>query len=452
LEFNKPINESITALQNILTGLLAQKKEPTKSLRQIELGKKSKNEPKTDLIEHAKEQVQQIGDNFRSKTVDSQRMPTDMSTIGEGRLTSPRAYGEKKLKEASNRSIEEFELNKEIKDTVTKIMRDLSGKPALDPETVNLRKLKMMKLDEPTQTAIMKLKDIYDEVKDNQNVDGDDIKQKIDAVINEITKGNQTGKDSKIDSNDNIAMIKSLKDDLEKMRLVDAKEREKIQNHSEKVAQNLLEDIKFKLGNIDTAKLRKSKIDPMTIDLVNELNGLWKQAESGDKNAKKYKEKVEDIIDKLEKNVKKMEASRRYIEKIDEELNTDIDEKNRLEALKESLSKPGKISGKQEEHVKEEIEDIIHEMVGDENVDISKLDRKTLENKYHLSPDKIEEIMNLEHIYEEVKDGKPVDAAHLKEELNVVIHEIEDEIKSIRSEKKLILQAEVPEILKDVVQ
>merc|ERR1711957_610453 len=130
--------------------------------------------------------------------------------------------------------------------------------------------------------------DIYDEVKDNQNVDGDDIKQKIDAVINEITKGNQTGKDSKIDSNDNIAMIKSLKDDLQKMRLVDAKEREKIQNHSEKVAQNLLEDIKFKLGNIDTAKLRKSKIDPMTIDLVNELNGLWKQAESGDKNAKKY--------------------------------------------------------------------------------------------------------------------------------------------------------------------
>ena len=48
--------------------------------------------------------------DYKSKALD--RMATDGSIIGE-RLTSPRAYGEKKLKEASNKSIYEPDLNKE---------------------------------------------------------------------------------------------------------------------------------------------------------------------------------------------------------------------------------------------------------------------------------------------------------------------------------------------------
>merc|ERR1712183_151771 len=121
--------------------------------------------------------------------------------------------------------------------------------------------------------------------------------------------------------------MKILKDDLEKMRVVDQKEREKIQNFAEQVAQNLLKNNKFKLGNVDTAKLRKLKTDPKTIDLVNALNDLWKQAQSGEKNAKKLKEKVQGIIDKLEKSTKKKEASERFVEKIDDELKADLDEK-----------------------------------------------------------------------------------------------------------------------------
>jgi len=430
-------------LQNILAGLLAQRKEPKKSLRQIELGKDTKKDDKRDLIEPAKELVKQIGDNYKSKASDSNRMITDHSIIGEGRLTSPRAYGEKKLKEASNKSIYEPDLNREIKETVTRIMRELAGKPTLDPETVTLRKLKIMKLDDPTCKQIMKLKDIYDEVKNNKYVDSDEIKRKIDAVIAEITKGNQTG-DSPIE------MIKILKNDLEKMRVVDAKEREKIQNITEKVAQNMLQDNKFKLGNVDTAKLRKLKTDPKTIDLVNELSGLWKLAQSGDKNAKKYKEKVQEIIEKLEKNTLKKEASQRFVEKIDEELAADIDEKNRLEELMKLLNKPGKISGKQEEYIKQEIVSIIREMLPDENADISKLNKRLLERKYKLSPEKIEEVMNLLKIYNEVKDGKPVDAAHIKEELEVVVHEIEEEIKSLRSHKEIIKET-APEKMDNIV-
>jgi len=59
------------------------------------------------------------------------------------------------------------------------------------------------------------------------------------------------------------------------------------------------------------------------------------------------------------------------------------------------LNKPGKISGKEEEYIKNELAAIIREMIGDENADIDKLNRRLLERKYKLSPEKIEEVQNL---------------------------------------------------------
>merc|ERR1711953_1309207 len=68
---------------------------------------------------------------------------------------------------------------------------------------------------------------------------------------------------------------------------------------------------------------------------------------------------------------------------------------------------------------------------------MGKTTRKTLRAK-NLDPYTIDEIMKLKHIYEEVEDGKPVDIAHLRKELDEVINEMDEDVKFKRSQRDIM--------------
>ena len=46
--------------------------------------------------------------------------------------------------------------------------------------------------------------------------------------------------------------------------------------------------------------------------------------------------------------------------------------------------------------------------------------------------------MKLKHFYEEVEDGKPVDIKHLRQEIDEVIHEMEEDVELKKSQREIL--------------
>merc|ERR1711862_1005382 len=123
--------------------------------------------------------------------------------------------------------------DKEVLNTVLKMMRDLAKDPKLDPHKTTRKTLRAKKLDPKTIDEIMKLKHIYEEVEDGKPVDIKHLRQELDEVIKEMDEDVVQKKSERqiIESKNEILhkkhdadMIKSLEDSLPKTGLTNEKQ------------------------------------------------------------------------------------------------------------------------------------------------------------------------------------------------------------------------------------
>merc|ERR1712183_284284 len=103
-----------------------------------------------------------------------------------------------------------------------------------------------------------------------------------------------------------------------------------------------------------------------------------------------------------------------------------IEECEDLEKLMDKLPDHGKTTDKQNKQIQKSIRDIMQDLAHDPNLDPHNIDYDEL-RKEGISEHAIEELKKLEHIYDEVDQGKHADISHIKSELESVIDEIEHE-------------------------
>merc|ERR1712013_582128 len=108
-----------------------------------------------------------------------------------------------------------------------------------------------------------------------------------------------------------------------------------------------------------------------------------------------------------------------------------------LKNLEDDLGTSGQTTKAQDKEVLETVLKMMRDLAKDPKLDPHKTTRKTLRAK-RLDPNTIDEIMKLKHIYEEVEDGKPVDIAHLRKELDEVINEMDQDVEMKKSQREIM--------------
>ena len=108
-----------------------------------------------------------------------------------------------------------------------------------------------------------------------------------------------------------------------------------------------------------------------------------------------------------------------------------------MKNLENDLGTSGQTTKAQDQEVLNTVLQMMRDLAKDPKLDPHTTTRKTLRAK-RLDPKTIDEIMKLKHIYEEVEDGKPVDIKHLRQEIDEVIHEMEEDVELKKSQREIL--------------
>jgi len=175
-------------------------------------------------------------------------------------------------------------------------------------------------------------------------------------------------------------------------------------------------------------------LDPKTIHEVEKLQKIRDDLTSGTPvDARQLKNDLNNIINEMEQQA----SANKAIGEKQKELNEDIEKKEHdkelLQDLLDDLPSSGKTTPAQNEAIKNNVIDMINDITGNPDLDISTLTKEQLRDM-GLSPEEIDEIMKLKEIYDQVNSGKPVDITKIKEELSDVIDLIDNDIKNEKAE------------------
>jgi hypothetical protein len=124
--------------------------------------------------------------------------------------------------------------------------------------------------------------------------------------------------------------------------------------------------------------------------------------------------------------------------KNDDEIAHEKHDVDKLHKLEDALGEGGMTTEDQDYAIMCEIRDIMRDLAGDTNLEPLKVTKRGLDKKGY-SPRLVDELLKLKHIYEEVADGKPVDIAHLRAEMDDVMSEMEQDIRVKKSEREIAL-------------
>jgi hypothetical protein len=184
--------------------------------------------------------------------------------------------------------------------------------------------------------------------------------------------------------------------------------------------------------------LRAKGLDPERIKELMDLKGIWLEVQGGGEvEVGHLREELDQVIREIEKEAE--------VRRVDEDIMETGDgyavlmhEAGKLKGL-EVLVLPsgGMTNADQDYEIQKSVKDIMKGLAGDQELDVGNITKKGLRQK-GLDPVTIDELMKLKVIWNEVKDGKPVDASHLKEELDEVIAEIEKDAEDKRAEDEIM--------------
>ena len=105
----------------------------------------------------------------------------------------------------------------------------------------------------------------------------------------------------------------------------------------------------------------------------------------------------------------------------------------KLKELEMHLPTTGKTNADQDYEIQKSVKVIMQDLAHDKNLDPATITKKELMSM-DCDPKTIDEVMKLKGIYNEVKDGAPVDVQHLRGELDEVVLEIEKDAEHKRAE------------------
>merc|ERR1712203_981025 len=108
-----------------------------------------------------------------------------------------------------------------------------------------------------------------------------------------------------------------------------------------------------------------------------------------------------------------------------------------LKNLEDDLGTSGTTTKAQDQEVLKTVLKMMRDLAKDPKLNPHKTTRTTLRKK-NLEPKTIDEIMKLKHIYEECEDGKPVDIKHLRQELDEVINEMDEDVKEEKEQRSIM--------------
>jgi hypothetical protein len=109
----------------------------------------------------------------------------------------------------------------------------------------------------------------------------------------------------------------------------------------------------------------------------------------------------------------------------------------KLNDLELHLPITGKTNADQDYEIQRSVRDIMQDLAHDKNLNPETMNKKDL-MRMDLDPKTIDELMKLKHIYIETKDGAPVDAAHIRSELEDVKNEIVADAEHKRAEDDIL--------------
>ena len=323
-------------------------------------------------------------------------------------------------------------------------MKNLSGDPNLDIPKTNRRSLRKLGLDQQSIEDVIRLQRIYNEVKDLSPVDVKTVRDLIDDAIKALETDIKDA-EAELELIDDIeGKIEHVEVDMQKLQdlvnklpqkgKIPKKDLDSIIKTVEQLMKDLASDPKLDANTVTAKNLRIKKLDPHCID---EIMGLKEINDYLKSTKPKESSTIKEMLDKVMKNVKKelaeLEEELEVLETNDDHLHKQHDA-NVLKDLENMLGDNDKTNEKQNYEIKMDVQAIIKDLTGDLNIDFEHLTRDDLK-KRGLDDHTIDEIMKLKKIQDEVSQGKPVDANMLKHQLDEVMHEIEDDAKSVKSEK-----------------
>jgi Txe/YoeB family toxin of Txe-Axe toxin-antitoxin module len=113
-----------------------------------------------------------------------------------------------------------------------------------------------------------------------------------------------------------------------------------------------------------------------------------------------------------------------------------------LKNIEDTLGESGLTTKAQDEMIKKQITVLMRELANDPKLDPPTVTKRSLFAK-GMNPRLIDKEMKLKKIYMEVCEGKPVDIANLREEIEAVMKELEEDAEIEEEEVALIEDADV---------
>jgi predicted transcriptional regulator len=343
-----------------------------------------------------------------------------------------------------------------IKKEIAKVMRDLAKDPTLDPPKVTKMGLMKKGLSPKTIDEEMKLKHIYMEVCEGKPVDIKHLRVELDDVMYEMEQDalNEQKEVALLKSRDDIAheqndidRLKKLEDALGGEGMTNEDQDYAIMCEIRDIMRDLAKDPKLEPIKVTKKGLERKKYTPRTVDELMKLKKIYGEVASGKPvDIAHLREEMDDVMYEMEQDIR-VKKSEREIAAIKEDVEYKKDDIGKLKDLEGALSGTGATTKAQDDMIKKQIAMIMRDLANDPTLDPPSVSKRSLAAQ-GMNPRLIDEEIKLKKIYMEVADGKPVDIAQLRAELEAVMEELEEDVALEQAEGEMLEDAE--QELKDV--
>jgi predicted amino acid-binding ACT domain protein len=341
--------------------------------------------------------------------------------------------------------------NKELMREITQIMRDLAKDPKLDPATVNKRSLRAKGLSPATIDEEMKLKHIYDEVASGKAVDVRHLRAELDDVMFEMEQDAIREReeaeflkntDEIFHEQHDVDELKGLEDGLDKDGMTTEDQDYEIMMAIRDIMRDLAKDPKLNPVAVTKKGLERKNFTPRLVDELLKLKKIYDEVASGKPvDIAHLRAEMDDVMEEMERDVR-VKKSEREIMAVKEDVEHKQDEIGKLQDLEKALGETGNTTKAQDEIIKKQIALIMRDLADDPTLDPPTVTKRSLTAK-GMNPRLIDEEIKLKKIYMEVADGKPVDIAQLRAELEAVMEELEEDVEVEKEKVELMQDAEV---------
>jgi predicted transcriptional regulator len=329
-----------------------------------------------------------------------------------------------------------------VKKQITLLMRDLANDRTLDPPTVTKRSLAAQGMNPRLIDEELKFKKIYMEVCDGKPVDIMKLKAELDAVIEELEedialeeKEESMLQDAEQELKD-VDMLKNFEKGLGTDGETTPEQNKELMREITQIMRDLAHDSKLDPVTVTKPILRANGLTPTRIDEEMKLKNIYDEVALGKPvGVAHLRAELDDVMYEMEQDAAK-EREEVAAMKDTDPIHHDEHDIDKLKGLEDALGKDGMTTEDQDYAIMCEIRDIMRDLGKDPKLEPVKVTKKGLERKKY-TPRVVDELLKLKKIYDEVADGKPVDIAHLRAEIDDIMEEMEQDVRVKKSERQI---------------